>query len=310
MARHLLSLCVLLLLAGCGGWSKTKCSESNFEALGYDRGVRGLTSRGDQINATCLKKKVSIDLNSYNKGYQQGLKAYCTDGKGNENGRLGQKPISVCTGIKQYMTGYNNGLKSYCTVEKGTKDGYALRPKLDVCLSYSQYLLGYKNGLKTFCSNEKGQEDGFSGVEMHATCSAYESYTSGYKKGISNFCMPENGLRLGEKGADFPQKCTKSSFKSAYNKGRGLFIKQRMKDLNTNLDVEKRNYENLRDELQDAQFAFQNLSQSGLTEEQRQQRRELSDRIRRLRKERDNQRSKVTEMETELRTLKSDLESL
>jgi len=74
--------------------------------------------------------------------------------------------------------------------------------------------------------------------------------------------------------------------------------------------VEKRNYENLRDELQDAQFAFQNLSQSGLTEEQRDQRRELSDRIRRLRKDRDRQRKKVTDMESELRTLRTDLENL
>lgn len=310
MIRNILTLLVLMLLVGCGGWSKKKCAESNFETIGYDRGIRGLRSRGDQINASCLKKEVSIDLSGYNKGYQQGLKAYCTDGKGNENGRLGQKPQSVCTGIKHYMAGYDRGLKTYCTIERGTKDGYALRPKLEVCLSYNTYLVGYKNGLKTYCSFEKGQEDGFSGVEMHATCSGHSSYSSGYKKGISNFCMPENGQRLGEKGAEFPEKCTKSSFKTAYNKGRGVFIRQRMKDLNTNLDVEKRNYENLRDELQDAQFAFQNLSQSELTEEQRQQRQELSDRIRRLRKDRDKQRRKVTDMESELRTLRSDLENL
>ena len=77
-----------------------------------------------------------------------------------------------------------------------------------------------------------------------------------------------------------------------------------------NEDVEKRNYENLRDELQDAQFAYQNLSQSNLSEGQREQRRELSDRIRRLRKERDKQRKKVTYMESEIRTLKSDFEAL
>lgn len=203
MVRNLTGLFILLLLMGCSGWSKKKCSESNFQAVGYDRGIKGLRSRGDQINATCLKKDVSIDLNAYNNGYQQGLKAYCTEGKGRENGRLGQNPHSTCTGIKHYMAGYDKGLKSFCTVEKGTKDGYSLKPKREVCLAYSQYLVGYKNGVKTYCSLEKGQEDGFSGVEMHTTCAGHSSYTSGYKKGIANFCMPENGHRLGEKGAEF-----------------------------------------------------------------------------------------------------------
>ena len=310
MIKLIISLSLFSLLAGCGGWSKKKCSESNFEALGYERGSRGLRGRGDQINTACAKKEVIIDLNSYNQGYNRGLKAYCTSEKGNEKGRLGQTPQAVCSGVQRYMKGYDRGLKSYCTIEKGTKDGYSLKPKVEVCLTYSTYLIGYKNGIKSYCSKEKGQEDGFSGTEMLAKCSGHSAYVSGYKKGKSNFCMPENGLRLGERGAEFPQKCTKKSFKAAYNKGRGLYIQQRMKDLNNNLDVENRNYENLRDELQDAQFAYQNLSQSNLSEGQREQRRELSDRIRRLRKERDKQRKKVTYMEAEIRSLKSDLEAL
>ena len=310
MFRHLIALAILLLLAGCGGWSKSKCADTNFEAIGYDRGLRGLSNRGDSINAACMKKDVSIDLNGYNRGYKQGIKAYCTDGKGNEKGRLGQAPHRVCTGTKHYMVGYDRGLKTFCTSEKGTKDGYSLAPKLEVCLTYSAYLNGYKNGVKTFCSFDKGQEDGFANAEMNSTCASYSGYTSGYKKGIKNYCMPENGVRLGENGAERPVKCTSDSFKAAYNKGRGRFIQQRMKDITTNLDIEKRNYENLRDELQDAQFSYQNLQGKELSEEQKDEKRELSDRIRRLRRERDRQRNKVYDMEAEVRALKADLDNL
>ena len=323
MIKYYVIFFSLLLLVGCGGWSKKKCSNSNFETMGYKRGFKGLKSHGDQIQMTCTKKEVSIDIDSYNRGYQRGLKAYCTEAKGNEKGRLGQMSQDTCASVDHYIKAYDRGIKTYCTVERGTKDGYSLRSKLEVCLtSSSTYILGYENGIKSYCSKEKGQEDGFFGVKMHSICANYPNYTAGYKDGIANFCMPENGLRLGEKGIAFPTKCIKSSFKSsfkasfkaAYNKGKGLFLKQRINDLNTNLDIEKRNYKNLRDELQDVQFAYKNLSQSHLqgrlTKEQRQKKRELSNRTRRLKKERDKQRVKVTEMEFELKNLKSDLGSL
>ena len=313
MIRCTLGLAILMFLAGCGGWSKKKCAESNFEDIGYERGVQGLKSRGNQINTKCLEKEVSINLNSYNKGYQRGLKTYCTDEKAKEIGRLGQKPQSICTSIKHYMTGYDQGLRTFCTIERGAKDGYALKSKLEVCLAHSTYLIGYENGIKTYCSFEKGQEHGFSGTIMHEKCSNHSTYNSGYKKGSSNFCMPENGQRLGEKGAEFPEKCTKPSFKAAYNKGRSLFIKQRIKDLNINLDVEKKNYKNIKNELQDAQFTLQNLSQKSrklITKEQKQQRRKLPSRIRKLKRDRNKQHEKVTDIEFKLRTLRSDLENL
>jgi len=310
MLRIIICTTIAALLSGCGGWSKNKCLTTNFESIGYDRGSRGQSNKGDSIYGSCLKKEISIDVNSYNKGYEQGLKAYCSDSKGYASGTAGNTAHRVCTPVSSYMKGYDRGLKTYCTVEKGTKDGYALAEKATVCLSYSTYMLGHQNGVKSYCSNEKGQEDGFSGGEMHAKCSVHKNYVAGYKSGVKNFCLPENALRLGEKGEEVPSRCTGSSFKKAYNKGRKTFVQQRVKELNTYLDYEKRNYENLRDELQDKQFSYSNLPKNGLTPEQKKRKSSLYSNIRKLTKERDQQRNKVTDMEAELAELNQEIQSL
>lgn len=310
MIKFIIGFVFMALLSGCGGWSKTKCSTSNFEAIGYERGSKGLSNRGDSIYGACLKKEVTIDIQTYNKGYESGLRVFCTDSKGFEAGRLGKELHKVCNATAQYMKAYDRGLKTYCTVKKGTQDGYSMSPEATVCLTYSAYMTGYKNGTKSYCSTEKGQEDGFSGSEMHSKCSTYEAYRNGYKNGTKNYCEPENAIRLGEKGAEIPVRCTSAKFKTAYNKGRKLFVNQRIKELTTYLSYEKRNYENLRDELQDAQFAYQNIPKRGLTPEQQKERRSLSKRIRKLTKERDKQRTVVTDMENELINLRNESNDL
>lgn len=310
MLRIIIFAILTALLSGCGGWSKTKCVTTNFESIGYDRGAKGLSNKGDSIYGACLKKEISVDVKAYDKGYDRGLKAYCSDSKGYSRGKQGKEAQDVCTPVKTYMAGHDRGLKAYCTIDRGTKDGYALAEKNRACLSYSTYMVGYKNGSESYCSNEKGQEDGFAGAEMHVKCSSFAAYRTGYKGGVKNYCSPENGLRLGEKGEEVPSRCTDSSFKTAYNKGRKIFIKQRVKDLNTYLDYEKRNYENLRDELQDAQFSYSNLPKDSLTPDQKKRKSELYRRIKKLTKERDSQRAKVTEMEAELADLTVEINRL
>ena len=79
---------------------------------------------------------------------------------------------------------------------------------------------------------------------------------------------------------------------------------QRLTELNTYLSYEKINYENLRDELQDAQFAYQNLPQKSPKKAN------LSKRIKKLTKERDKQKKLVTDMENEIVTLKAEFSNL
>ena len=206
MSRFIIGF-LMALLSGCGGWSKTRCHTSNFETIGYERGTKGFSNLGDNIYGACLKKEVTIDIRTYNKGYESGLRVFCTDAKGFKAGRLGENLNAVCKATRDYMKAYDRGLKTYCTVKRGTQDGYSMTPAVKVCLAYSTYMTGYKNGTNSYCSNEKGQEDGFAG-KIDSKCLTYAAYKKGRENGIKNYCEPENATKLGEKGAKIPLHCS------------------------------------------------------------------------------------------------------
>jgi len=310
MTKSIVFFVLTLGLAACGGWSKKKCQSTDFSSMGYSRGSKGKIGLSDHINSTCLKKGVAINVSSYQEGYDNGLKTFCSDSKARRDGGDGHDPINICKSNPSYMRAYDKGLKTYCTVDRGIKDGYALSEKAVVCLNTKAYLTGHKNGVKTFCSFEKGQEDGFLGSKMNSKCISQSGYKDGHKSGLLNFCKPENGKRLGEKGEERPKRCTKSEFRASYDQGRTLFLTKKVKNLSSKLEIENRNYQNLRDELQDAQFSYQELSQREATPRTDERKRNLTHDIRKLKKERNEQREIVTELESELSTLKSELSDL
>jgi hypothetical protein len=310
MTKHVVFFILALGLTACGGWTKKKCERTDFSSVGYSRGSKGKIGQSDQINSTCLKKGVAIKVSSYQEGYNNGLKTYCSDSKARRDGSDGYEPINICKSNPSYMRAYDKGLKTYCTVDRGVKDGYALSEKKVVCLSTKAYLTGHKNGVTTFCSFEKGQEDGFLGSNMNSKCVSQKGYKDGHKSGLLNFCKPENGKRLGEKGEERPKRCTKSEFRASYDQGRTLFITKKVKNLSSSLEIENRNYQNLRDELQDAQFSYQELSQRNPTPRTDERKRTLSQDIRKLKKERNEQRETVTDLESQLSDLKAELDDL
>lgn len=307
-----LGLLAVSMLTSCAHWNKKRCAETDFNQLGYTEGSQGADSKIVSYNQACLKKDVNIDMSAYNSGYKRGLEAFCTPQSGSDLGIAGQEPHRNCQMNDTYMKSYENSLKKFCNVERGTKDGYAMIGQNTLCTPYSSYNIGYKNGVKNYCSYEKGQEDGFDNKAKNTQCSSYKAYTTGYAKGQTNFCSPDNGKRMGEKGKAYPEKCYKSgkAFELAFNSGRKIYLGKSIKELEVNIGFERRNYESLRDELQDAQFNFSNMPKYSRDPELVSEKEDLQNRIQELRKRRDSQRSKLTRIEQELNELKSEFARL
>jgi len=312
MKLMIFSLLAISMLTSCAHWNKKRCAETDFNQLGYAEGSQGADSKVVSYNQSCLKKDVKIDMNAYNTGYKRGLQAFCTPQSGSQLGIAGQQPHRNCQMNDSYMVAYEDSLKQFCSVERGTKDGYAMATRNTLCTPYSSYNIGYKNGVKNYCSYEKGQEDGFDNKAKNTQCSSYTAYTSGYSKGQKNFCSPENAKRMGEKGQAYPEKCYKSgkSFELAFNDGRKIYLGRSIKELEVNIGFERRNYESLRDELQDAQFGFSNMPKYSRDPELVREKEDLENRIQDLRKRRDQQRTKLTRIEQELNEMKSELARL
>lgn len=304
----------LLSFSSCASrWSSKTCTETNFGDLGYQEGSSGKANLINSYNQACLKKKVQIPIRDYKIGYQKGLLVFCSPEKGFAEGSKGQNLQSLCGSTEAYTKAYKKGLRGFCSTAKGVQDGFAMRPEIIVCTSFSSYTLGYKKGKKEYCTSDRGQEHGFAGEEPDSRCIVYPAYKTGYSKGQVYFCSIENGAKLGEKGAPFPDKCMKAGlrFKSSYNKGRVKFLTTAVREKRTGVTFERQNYERIRDELQDMQFALGRFPKHSIDPNVDSEKVDLMNSIQRLRVKRDQQRdllegleSEIYDMENEIRDLK------
>lgn len=101
-----------LLLSSCASISKDECRAGDWERIGYKDSSSGHDSSrlGSHIEE-CGKVGVQIDKNLYTKGYQDGLKIYCTYDKGLEVGRDGGFYRDICPGdlAREFRRGYQLG---------------------------------------------------------------------------------------------------------------------------------------------------------------------------------------------------------
>jgi hypothetical protein len=96
--RNLLYLIALVLvLPGCASMSGQECAVADWEAVGYEDGVRGAS--GDRIGnyrKACAKHGVAPDLKAYQTGREAGLREYCRPENGYNLGVRGGTYSGVC----------------------------------------------------------------------------------------------------------------------------------------------------------------------------------------------------------------------
>jgi hypothetical protein len=87
-----------LLLPGCASMSEQECLASNWQAIGYEDGVRGQPAdRIGRHRKACAQYSVTPDLAAYQAGRAEGLKEFCRPQNGFQLGSRGGSYFGVCS---------------------------------------------------------------------------------------------------------------------------------------------------------------------------------------------------------------------
>ncbi|MCH8059457.1 MAG: DUF2799 domain-containing protein [Proteobacteria bacterium] len=117
-----ISVSLLILgITGCATMSGDECATSDWSAVGYEDGARGLTTeRFSKHRKACAKHGITADFQSYQQGRSQGLVEFCQPGRGFNLGANGGRYNGVCAAdlepefLDAYRVGQQlNTLRSY-----------------------------------------------------------------------------------------------------------------------------------------------------------------------------------------------------
>ncbi|MFZ0467407.1 MAG: DUF2799 domain-containing protein [Thiogranum sp.] len=116
-ARAIASLMLVAALSACAaGLSKEECAAADWRAIGYEDGVRGQSeARIAQHRKACAKHGVTLGLDAYRSGWEEGVRRYCQPGNGYHEGRTGKHYGGVCPGDLEgaFLDAYRAGRELY-----------------------------------------------------------------------------------------------------------------------------------------------------------------------------------------------------
>jgi len=110
------SLVFLFNFTGCATMNKSECTTANWEIIGLEDGSAGRnTSYIGEHRQACAEHKVVPDLNQYMKGHAAGLRQFCTENNGYQQGAKGAQNNNVCPAnlAVVFQRGYNKGYRVY-----------------------------------------------------------------------------------------------------------------------------------------------------------------------------------------------------
>lgn len=117
LARTLASMALALTVCACAsGPTKEECVATDWRAVGYEDGVRGWPETHMAAHRKgCAKQGVTLDLNAYRGGWDEGVRHYCRAGNGYHEGRTGRRYNGVCpTGLEgAFLDAYRAGKDLY-----------------------------------------------------------------------------------------------------------------------------------------------------------------------------------------------------
>lgn len=95
--RSLLTTSLLItLLSGCSTITKKDCSADMMQ-LGLSQGKAGSPKKyTDELRSTCMAGHPNINLEAYEKGFQQGWTEYCLPNRAYEMGKRSDRYFSFC----------------------------------------------------------------------------------------------------------------------------------------------------------------------------------------------------------------------
>lgn len=105
-----------LVMSACASMSSDECIATDWSAVGFEDGARGLTTERFASHRTaCAKHGVTADFGAYQAGRKEGLIEYCQPGRGYDVGVSGGRYYGVCSADLEpgFLDGYNDGHHLY-----------------------------------------------------------------------------------------------------------------------------------------------------------------------------------------------------
>ena len=128
---------LVILLASCASTPGTvdQCHNINWHRLGYQDGVHGKDkSNLQQAFADCGPNLV-INKTAYDKGWNQGIRLYCTSRNGLTLGMQGKLYNNICPShqASAFDKAWHEGIRDYCIPSNGFKRGLEGTPFPGYC---------------------------------------------------------------------------------------------------------------------------------------------------------------------------------
>jgi hypothetical protein len=125
--KSLIALSSVFLLGGCAmHMSKEQCQNTNWYQLGETNGSNGQNVNLGNDISDCRKYHISVDVKAYQRGWNAGIKNFCTYQKGYSFGSSGRGNPNVCPAgnlQRQFNEGFRKGANIFC---RNSKNGFAL----------------------------------------------------------------------------------------------------------------------------------------------------------------------------------------
>ena len=104
----ILMIITLLMMTGCASISEEQCRIGDWYQLGLEDGRQGKKNQAANYSGDCAEYKVSVDLEKYNAGRDQGLKSYCSYDNGAFIGGQNASYEHVCPAelSSEFLAGY------------------------------------------------------------------------------------------------------------------------------------------------------------------------------------------------------------
>lgn len=116
MSRCLFALFALVLVSGCAAMMPTDCRSGDWQAVGFEDGLKGIPERLENRRQACADAGFAPEagaFETYDKGWNQGLARYCIPDNGFVQGRRGKEYRGVCAKDVEgeFLAGYGEGLR-------------------------------------------------------------------------------------------------------------------------------------------------------------------------------------------------------
>lgn len=87
----------VLVLAGCAGMNESECLTADWQMIGFEDGAVGRAqSNIGEYRKACADHGVTPSLAQYRQGYAEGIRNYCTQSNGFDQGKRGATYRGIC----------------------------------------------------------------------------------------------------------------------------------------------------------------------------------------------------------------------